>query len=222
VRAITESSCSSRCRISSIVEIGRSPDRIVSFGVDSDNELHVVGFDSGLIYRIDASGADLAAVTTVHEVVPTARRAEVFWRHTLDRPAPSWIEPSFDDRSWSSAPGGFGTRGTPGSSVRTDWRSSDIWLRREFSLASVDAKALGLSVHHDEDADIYINGVLAARLPGFSREYEDVAIGPEARAAFREGKNVLAVHCHQNNGGQYIDVEIIKERSDRARPSDDK
>ena len=45
--------------LTSIVEIGRAPDRIASFGLDSAGELYLVGLDRGLIYGIDASGADL-------------------------------------------------------------------------------------------------------------------------------------------------------------------
>src|SRR5262249_57280746 len=96
-----------------------------------------------------------------------------------------------------------------------EWRSRDIWLRRTFTLPDLDRNALSLSVHHDEDAEIYLNGVLAARPGGFASDYDEVAISEEARAALRPGKNVLAVHCHQTGGGQYIDVGIVHHASDR-------
>ena len=38
----------------------------------------------------------------------------------------------------------------------------------------------------------------------------DVPINATAKATIREGKNSLALHCHQNGGGQYIDVGIIE------------
>jgi putative heme-binding domain-containing protein len=197
--------------LTSIVEIGRAPERIVSFGVDSEGEIYVVGFDRGLIYRIDATDADLAAAEPAREVVPTARREAALWRRTEARPAAEWAREDFDDGGWAEAPGGFGTRGTPGATVRTEWRSRDVWLRRSVVLPEGDTKALALSVHHDEDAEIYMNGVLAARLPGFVSDYEDVPISEDARAALRPGKNLLAIHCRQTGGGQYIDVGIVQQ-----------
>ena len=64
-------------------------------------------------------------------------------------------------------------------------------------------------VHHDEDTEIYLNGVLAARLTGYTTEYEDVPLSAEAKAALKPGKNTIAVHVKQTSGGQYIDVGIV-------------
>ena len=93
--------------------------------------------------------------------------------------------------------------------MRTPWNSADIWLRREFVLEAGKLTAPQLRMHHDEDAEVYINGVLAARTTGFTRDYEEFDIRPEARAALKPGRNVLAVHCHQTAGGQYIDMGLI-------------
>lgn len=147
-------------------------------------------------------------------VVPTSQEEAQDWRHTTSRPAEGWQQKDFDDSSWPLAPAGFGTKGTPGSVVRTEWNTPDIWLRRTFD---VPASAAGeglfgdphLMVHHDEDAEIYINGVLAATLPGFTVSYGAVPIREEAEAAMKAGKNVLAVHCKQTGGGQYVDVGIV-------------
>ncbi len=201
--------------LTSIVEIGRAPERVVSFGTDSDGEIYIVGYDRGLIYQIDAMSADLTPAAPPREIVPTSRQDAVLWKRTESRPPTEWNRENFDDSGWNESPGGFGTRGTPGANVRTEWRSRDIWLRRNITLPDVDLKSLALLVHHDEDAEIYINGVLAARLPRFVSDYEEVPISDEARAALRPGKNVLAVHCRQTGGGQYIDVGIIQHQTTR-------
>ena len=106
--------------------------------------------------------------------------------------------------------GGFGTAGTPGSFPNTKWDTADIWLRTEFTLESGDASGLRLRVYHDEDAGIYLNGVLALQLKGFVTDYEEFELSSEAAAALHAGNNSIAVHCHQTTGGQGIDVGIVE------------
>jgi hypothetical protein len=93
--------------------------------------------------------------------------------------------------------------------VHTDWRTPDIWLRREVEVPNRSWKNLQLQLHHDEDAEVYINGVLAARARGYISSYEELPLPQSARAALKPGKNVLAVHCHQTSGGQYIDAGLV-------------
>lgn len=206
-------------RVTSVVELGRAPDRVASFGVDEAGELYLVGYDGGTIYRVDPAEADLSAVTT-RAVVPTARRSPESWRYTLRRPdaGDAWTRPGFDDAAWTPAPGGFGTRGTPNAAVRTEWRTADIWLRREFTLPDPVPEALDLLAFHDEDAEFALNGVPAAQAAGFTTDYVRLPIRPEARAALRPGRNVLAIHCRQERGGQFIDAGLIETRVEPAGP----
>ena len=153
-----------------------------------------------------AGWAPLPPPVQVTEVVPTARREAVAWRYTFEKPAEDWFKPGFDAAAWKEGPAGFGTEGTPGAVVKTTWNTADVWARREFTLPAGDTGSLQLLVHHDEDAEVYINGVLAAKLGGYTSDYEPSDIRPAAKAALKPGKNTLAVHCRQTRGGQYIDV----------------
>ena len=97
----------------------------------------------------------------------------------------------------------------PGSVVRTEWKTSDIWLRREFTLTAAKFNEVRLTMHHDEDAEVYLNGVLAAKTQRWIGDYEDFDLSAESVRSLQAGRNVLAVHCHQTSGGQYIDAGLV-------------
>ena len=143
-------------------------------------------------------------------LVETSEKTAQRWRYTTDKPTDGWEKPGFDAGMWKEGEGGFGTPMTPGTHVRTEWKTSDIWLRREVDLKAVPAGEVLFRLHHDEDAQIYINGVLAGRVRGYVTDYTLVSLTPEGRKALKAGKNVIAVHCRQTGGGQYIDVGMVE------------
>ena len=146
-------------------------------------------------------------------VVPTSEKEPATWRYTTETPAADWFKPDFDASAWKEGPGGFGTQGTPGAVVRTEWNTPDIWLRREFALPEGQWSDLQFRIHHDEDAEVYLDGVLATEVSGYVTDYEAVRIKTKAREILKPGKHVLAVHCKQTTGGQYIDVGLVDVRA---------
>ena len=143
-------------------------------------------------------------------LVPTAQADPIPWRFVTEQPDDEWFTAAFDDSAWKESPGGFGTKATPGAVVRTEWTTRDIWLRREFELLdTASLKDVQLVVHHDEDAEIYLNGVQAAKLTRHTTDYEEIGVAPDALKALKPGRNVMAVHCRQTTGGQYIDVGMM-------------
>jgi len=153
--------------------------------------------------------ANAGRLPTLVTVVECARQRPVQWRYTLQDPGEGWAAPSFNDSGWKRGQAGFGREDTPGAIVNTIWEGSDIWLRRTFELDSIPPD-LRLLVHHDEDVEIYINGVRAAALEGYTTSYVDYPISAEGLAAIKRGENTIAVHCRQTRGGQYIDVGFVR------------
>jgi hypothetical protein len=144
-------------------------------------------------------------------VLATSQQEAQTWRMTVTAPPTTWAAIDFDDAGWIAAPGGFGTKETPGAVVGTTWNGADLWLRRRFDLpANATTVGLQLRIHHDEDAEVWLNGVLAAKLPGYTTGYTLAALAPEAIAALRPRGNVLAIHCHQTGGGQFVDAGLVR------------
>ena len=147
-------------------------------------------------------------------IVADSRSESQEYEYTFQRPDPGWTAPEADTSSgWRKGPGGFGTRETPGiGRIGTRWNSSDIWLRRTFDLPDLTPQQLERLVfhlHHDEDVRIYLNGVPVLQKEGFVSGYTTIPFTEQAKRALKPGAtNVMAIHCRQSIGGQYIDVGI--------------
>jgi len=157
---------------------------------------------------------------TLTDVLPTSQAGGRTWKYTFDKPDTTWLDTKFNDATWQSAVGGFGSRimgagpGRPNatpSGVRTVWSSKDIWMRQEFTAGSVaDMSKLVFYVRHHDNCTIYINGVRAADIDGHSNNYSiETMTDAGKKVLVPNGKNVIAIHCHQISGAQDIDAGIM-------------
>jgi hypothetical protein len=160
--------------------------------------------------KVKATGwATLPKPPKMTVIIPAADKQTAIWNYTTAKPVAGWMGQGFNDSAWKQGKSGFGTVGTPGAIIGTVWQSDDIWLRREVNLPTHDYDELQAWLHHDEDAEVFVNGVLALKASGFISGYDVFPFTPDGRAAFRPGKNLIAIHCHQTIGGQYVDFGLV-------------
>ncbi len=158
-------------------------------------EAHRLGLDA------PAPGAE------VKVLIPDARRGEHRWRYRFGESVDGWEMPGFDHQDWKEGKAGFGRRGTPKSVVRTDWHEKFIQLRTTFRLEEIP-DALRLTLHYDDDVRVFINGQLVMERTGYIVDYGTHQLPQAARDALVVGRNVVAVSCLQDFGGQYIDLGL--------------
>ena len=161
--------------------------------------------------NVNLKWAPLPPPLQITTVLPTSDKGGVMWQYTTTKPAGDWFAPNYDVSNWQSGEGGLGSAGPPNVNIRTPWKTNDIWARREFTLTEAQlAKRdeLQMLLYHDEDAEIYINGVPAVTAIGYTSAYEPFLITKAALAALKPGKNVFAAHVHQTGGGQFIDMGL--------------
>ena len=147
------------------------------------------------------------------DLVPTSQDEAAKWRYSFDKPkGTEWAQPTYDDSSWKVGEAPFGNNV---AGVRTAWTTSDITIRREVNLPEKVPARLEFLIQHDEDAEVYVNGVLAAKVAGYVGDFKRIPVTPEGLKAFKPGKNTIAVHCHNTIGGQGIDVGIAEVKGPR-------
>ena len=158
--------------------------------------------------REKAEGKDQKKLSNPYALPDASRGKGQIWEYTTTKPDDNWFEIAYDDREWKKDWSGFGAKGTPGSHVRTEWKTSDIWLRKDFRLVEIPGK-LTLRIHHDEDAEVYLNGKQIKTFTGHIGRYVDVDITEASLDVLQTGRNTIAIHCRQTAGGQYIDAGLL-------------
>ncbi len=173
--------------------------------------------DAPQIIDVALSSVDLDRALSADEALPSARvllptsqDEPREWRYCMSEPGAGWMKPDFDASRWTVGIGGFGAGGIVKEKVGTDWTGSDIWIRRGFQLEKEPSGDVKLAIFYDEDATVYINGILAARLEGFVTAYRLEDIRPQVVSSLHTGENTIAVHTRQRRGAQYIDAGLLE------------
>ncbi len=145
-------------------------------------------------------------------VLSTSDAAVQTWKYTTDQPADGWSKQTFDDAAWTEGRAPFGNQGRAGGS--TPWTTPDIWLRKHFNPGNLSVDHLNhleLRLYHDDNVEVYLNGVLAYKQDWHIHNYNEVPMLPAAARTIVSGvDNVIAVHCQHQTGGQRIDVGIYE------------
>jgi len=152
------------------------------------------------------------APVSVKTILPVALSTSYEVQLTREKPADGWEKPGFQPTGWQRGQAPFGNGQSNPVPPKTQW-DREIWYRRTFTLGKVNPENLMLYISHDDDVEVFLNGVKAYDCaPCFIGDYREFAIAPEAKAALKEGQNVMAVHCKSPRGGAYIDAGLIEEQ----------
>jgi hypothetical protein len=165
------------------------------------------------VVRVDGKAYQFLGATPTNyaPILPTGELGAYTAQYTTTKPDAGWEKPDYKATGWSTAPGPFGD--TP--DARTRWQNSEtfpegIYVRREFTYdGKADPAKLLLALNHDDDVEIYLNGIQILKKPGFVSEYIYLPLSAEAQRALRKGRNVLAIHCVSQRGGSFIDVGLV-------------
>ena len=157
-------------------------------------------------------GRLIALPPQVVPLVPTSPQKPGIWRFTTAKPPEGWTQPNFDDSGWKQGPGGFGALNDAAHAVHTTWNTPEIWIRRTVEIpASLKPIRLRFEAYHDEDLEVSLDGVPAARWEGYSGSYVAIEVPVEGLRPIKSGGDrlVMAAHCRNTPGGpQGLDVGV--------------
>jgi hypothetical protein len=164
------------------------------------------------VMRVDGKAYQFLgkAAPSYRAIIPTVQEQPYTAHYTFEKPAEGWEQPNFAPaQRWATGPAPF----TDNTTLRgTTWTGGNVWVRRAVIVGGPLPKGkLSLMLWHDDDVEVYLNGVLLLKQTKYNGQYEYFTIPESARRALRQGENLLAMHCTSPQGGEHLDAGLYEE-----------
>ena len=157
----------------------------------------------GQVYRF--MGKEAGSYKTI---LPAADEVPYTCKYTETEPGKNWADANFDDNNWKTGTAPFTD---DKSATKNTWTSRDIWVRRTFKYTKTDINKLVLKLHHDDEAEVYLNGEKINASSGANGDLLMTELNSDVISKLKNGENVLAMHCINTGGGAWIDAGLADE-----------
>lgn len=140
-------------------------------------------------------------------ILPAADEKAYQFRFTETAPKQEWHALDFNASAWKSGAAPFGDLW---AQAGTEWKSRQLWAIRSFQLNDRIPEVLYLKISHDDNVQVYLNGLQILSKKGFTEhKYDYVSIKGAALKSLKKGNNVLAIHIENTGGGQWLDAGLV-------------
>jgi hypothetical protein len=143
------------------------------------------------------------------------------WKYTKTAPASTWIQPGFDDASWTTSAAPFVTGYSAYAGKGTPFGAQDYYFRSKFTIpAGMTVQTMQVSVASDNYAIVYINGVLVDSDPATWHEakYWNRQVNVPT-SVIANGDNVIAVVTKNMDAWAFFDLQLTVEYGTATVPN---
>lgn len=138
------------------------------------------------------------------DIAPTGELQPQPAKVTYEQPTAGWQLPQSDDAGWTAG-------SLPQFTNNGPWKTREVWIRRWFDFDGRAVSNLNLSIQHDDDVEVFLNGEMIFNCaPCYNGGYEFKEMDAVIRKNLITGRNLLAIHCTNTGGPGFIDAGLLE------------
>lgn len=147
-------------------------------------------------------------------ILPSSDEKAYDVKYTENEPTGDWKASSYNANTWKS---GTAPIGDDAKTAKTIWKSHDIWVRRNFTVANpANFNELFLKLNHDDNIEVFLNGKQIYTKEGWTNDFQYIAL-KNNKSALVAGQNVIAIHLLNTAGGRFLDFGIVEKEKNSSQ-----